>query len=322
MYSVLMLMSVSALADQYTSKAREVPASAATPASAERQLENAENNPYAKALLLQHLANKSLYEKDYKKAASQLEEALAQESLSEYAAETMRYQLAQLHMAGEQYQKVIDVLAPRITAYEKDAKSAVVKPGSESYLALGAAYAGLKDYKNAAPYIKKAIASEKNPPREWKQLLLALYTNAGDYKNAAGELEAMVRDAPKDKVAWMQLSTLYLKAKQKDKALSTLRLAHRLGMLKSEKELLHLAKLFMNAGVPFTAGSLLEEWLDKGLLDRKTIHLELLAAAWTAAQEQDKAIKVLRELHGKQGKPELLTQIGQLQMWQGSQSCG
>src|SRR5204862_2662094 len=116
-----------ALADQYKSEivtpgAAEPSQAGATP---EQQLKAVENNPYGKAIVLQQLANEAAQKKDYKKAAAELEQAIAQNALSEEATSQMRYMLSQLQMAGGDYQKAISGLE----SYIRNAEGAGRKPG-------------------------------------------------------------------------------------------------------------------------------------------------------------------------------------------------
>ena len=302
-------------ADQYRSKVREVNPAAQQPADMETQLRQAENNPYGKALLLQQLANQSIRGKDYAAAATQLEEALAQGALSEYSAAAMRDQLAQLYMATGKSKKVVELLAPRLMAAAQG-DAGPIKPGKESYLALGAAYADLGQFEQALPMVEQAMAMSTpeggEPPDEWLRLLLAINYKMGRHAESAELMQKMLRKHPEDKSLWLQLTAMHLRAKDKEKAMAALRVAERMGLLNSDAERLYLAQLFIEAGAPFDAGSLLEEWLAAGSLEPRQAHLELIAAAWTSAREYGKAISALNRILEKGEQPDLRAQIGQL----------
>lgn len=315
LYILLGMMVSPASAEQYTSKVREASPSSQQPADIQTQLKQAENNPYGKALLLQQLANQSIQGKDYDAAASQLEEALAQDSLSEFSAAQMRDQLSQLYMATGKSKKVVELLAPRLKAAAQG-DPGPIKPGKESYLALGAAYADLGEYEKALPMVEKAmkLSTPKGgePPDQWLRLLLAINYKLGRHDESAELMQTMLRKHPEDKSLWLQLTAMHIRGGNKQKAMAALRVAERLGLLGGDAERLYLAQLFIEAGAPYDAGELLETWLASGILMDKQVHLELAAAAWTSAREYGKAIAVLERILAKGEQADLRAQIGQL----------
>lgn len=283
---LLPLVSLSAHAEQYRSEQRivETPTAAETPAQDPKKLLQQTTDPYAKALLLRDMAATAADRKDFAGAAKLLEQALAQNALSGFAANELRGNLAQLYMASGNYKKVLPQL-------EQQAKAANAPP--EVLIALGAAYTELNRPREAIPLMRRAIAASKNPDPTWKRALLTALLATGQEKEALPLLEQAVRDDPRDREAWLRLCALQLKFGGREKALGYLELASRLGYLQDEKDRLRLVQLTSQMGAPFQAGSLLQSWMKGKQVGNSAENWKFLASLWVAAREQSLALPAL-----------------------------
>jgi outer membrane protein assembly factor BamD (BamD/ComL family) len=70
-------------------------------------------------ITLRSLASVYALENNYKQAARLLEQALATKALSEEQQQEALFNLGQLYMATEQYQKAVDTLAPWLKTHPK-----------------------------------------------------------------------------------------------------------------------------------------------------------------------------------------------------------
>jgi tetratricopeptide (TPR) repeat protein len=289
--------------EQYKSEVYDTPAQAA-------QQPQDTNNPYGKAVLLQQQANQAIAKKDYTRALSIIEQALSLNALSGPAAEQMRFTQAQIQISAGQYQKAVSALEPAV----RSAESAGKKAGADAYIALGSAYAGLKQYDKALPMIQKAIAATKSPPADWLQLQLAVQCSLGKASECAGAQTEMTSQNPTDKNGWLRLSGLHLRQGDKARALAAMEIAWHQNLLTQPAELQNLAKLYIAAGNPFQAATLLERWMQQGKLDKSAANWELMGIAWLRAREQEQALNALGQAAQMANRGDLYLQVGQLQV--------
>ncbi|HKY91632.1 MAG TPA: tetratricopeptide repeat protein, partial [Nevskiaceae bacterium] len=293
-----------ASAEQYRSEVREVaPPPAQTQAKDPKELLKTTTDPYARAMLLRDLAATAASSKNYKEAARLLEEALKLNALSGPAAEMMKKDLAALALATGDFRDQVPQLEALV-------RSGAASP--EIFVALGAAYVEKKRFKEAAPLLQKGIAQTPNPDVTWKKALIAALIGSGQEGEAAKQLEALLRADPAQKDAWLQLSALYLKAGNKDRAQATMEIASRLGYLTTADDRLRLVTLTGQLGAPFEAASVLQGWMGSGALARSGANQKLLAALWVSARESALALAVLNDLAASQPSKEIYQQMAQL----------
>ncbi|MBI2382444.1 MAG: DUF1329 domain-containing protein [Gammaproteobacteria bacterium] len=294
-------------ADQYRSEVKELDRTPAKAVPKETQeLLRSTTDPYAKALLLRDLAAQALKDKDYAAAAKYLEDAIAQNSLSGVALDEMRKDLTQLYIASGRHKDVI-------AALEKTVKNNPKAP-VEQQIALAAAYLEFERYADALPLLERAIAATRNPDESWLAALLGAYMGLGRHADAQALLDRLVRLNPARREYWMQLAALQLKAGQKERALATLELAQRQGHLHDAAERLQLIGLTAQLGAPFEAGSLMQPWIESGVLAADAENWKLLAGLWVAARESALAIPALEAALAQAPSAELYLQLGRLHM--------
>ena len=80
--------------------------------------------------------------------------------------------------------------------------------------------------------------------------------------------------------------------------------AYHKGLVDNSERILALVKLNMFLEIPYTAGAILDEQIQAGVVERNKENLELLQSAWTAAQEFDKSLAVMDELGRLTGDPQ------------------
>lgn len=300
------LAASAAQAQQYRSEVREIaPPPAQSQPKDPATLLKSTTDPYERAMLLRDLAATAVAKKDYKEAQRLLEEAIKLNALSGPAAEMMKKDLAALTLStGSLKQQV-----PQLEAL---VKSGAASP--EMLVALGAAYLENKRYKDAVPLLQKGIAATPKPDPTWRQALIAALIGAGQEAEAARQLEVTLRGNAAQREAWLQLSALYLKAGNKERAQATMEIASRLGYLSSAEDRLRLVTLTGQIGAPFEAGSVLQGWMQSGQLPRNGENRKLLAALWVRAREPRLALVVMEEMVAAQPSRALYEQMAQLQL--------
>ncbi|MEM8548581.1 MAG: hypothetical protein AAGF46_10525 [Pseudomonadota bacterium] len=256
-------------------------------------------NEYERALVLQTIG--FLYANDNKlpEAIKYFEDSLALNALGSIEQQGMLYSLASLYASREQFRDAIRT-AREWFRYEPD-------PKADAYILIGSSFAQLEDYRSALPYVKKAIqkADEKGkkPVESWHQLELAVYFETDQKPKAIPLLRKMIQLWPDKDTYWETLSGVHMELRQDRDALSTMMVAYHKGLMDDADQVLSLARLNMYLDIPYTAGVILAQEIDSGLVPRTKENLETLKSAWVASQEFDRGLEVMAELGRLTGDP-------------------
>lgn len=242
---------------------------------------NVKDNNYEQAVVLQTLGYAYLDDGDQSSAINAFARSLAQNALPKKTRLEVQYALGQLYAVDGQYEKARDTLS----AWIKESK-----PEARDYVLMANIYAQLNEYGSGIDAIKKALRLGTKPNETHYELLIAMLFQSERYKEGANVLEDMVQIWPDKKQYWTQLADIYLNQNEETKAHSTLQLAYRKGLLRTQSELLMLARLGISAGVPDHAARVIQDGLNHSKIVSTEEHWKLLATAWTRAKEVDKAI--------------------------------
>jgi tetratricopeptide (TPR) repeat protein len=256
-------------------------------------LGSTEKRKYDRAVLLQQMGFLYSLQDNYAKAVKYFAEALSLDALPVPVAQQVRYSVAQLYLAEGQFKKSVSTM----NEWFKIAETTEEKPQAHAYITLASAYIQLEDYKNAIPPTKQAIAMSKDPSESWYQLLMSAHYELKQYKSVAGVLKTLTTKYPKNKRYWTQLSGIYMELNQERNALSTLEMAHKLGLLEGEKEYLRLVNFQAYQGVPFRAAKTLQSAFENGHVERNADNLEKQGSFWQQAQELGRAIDVYQQAY-------------------------
>ena len=275
---------------------------------AERQLQvildTLKSNTFEKAAVLRSLSSVYALKEQYARAAEYLSKALALKVLPEKQEQQALLNLGQLYLAAGQYAKTIQTLKPWLAQNPS--------PDAEIHVMMANSYTQLKQYRNALPYINKAIRTSKKPVESWYQLQLALYYELNEYRSATQTLKKLIRFYPDKKQYWVQLASLYQHTNEYKQAAATKHLAYSKGLLTSKKDIMELINLYLYIGAPYKAASLLKKEMDSNRINADSKHWELLANAWIQAREFDNAIEALKAALTLNDKGNLAMQLGQI----------
>lgn len=238
-------------------------------------------NAYELALLYQYYAYAYLGLENYAKSIEYLNKVMGQTPNMPVATEAQTLKMmGQLYSAEENPKKALETLL-RWTDYIP-----ALKP-EDSYL-FSTLYYQLEDNANALLNINEAVknqeAAGKIPAESWYILQRGLYFDKEDYKNGLVVLEKLIKYYPKAQY-WKQLSQVYRVMERDQDSLNALETAYIMGGLTTEKDVINLSYLFLDADVPYKAVKV----LNKGLYTDKVIeptakNLKLLADAHRMAQ--------------------------------------
>ena len=259
---------------------------------------------YEEATVLRSMSSVYALQEKYNKAIKFLSRALTLKMLPEVQQQQALLNLGQLYMATEQYAMAVKTLRPWLANNPNH--------DAQIYILLANAYAQLKQYREALPYIETAIKTAKKPVESWYQLNLALYYELEDYRSSAKVLKILVDHYPDKKTYWDQYAAIYQQLKVFKKAATIKKLAYKKGLLSTEKELLDLVNLHLYIDLPFQAARLLDKQINIGKINNTVKNQELLANAWTQAKEFDRAIKALDRASQLSAKGALYQQLGRI----------
>lgn len=246
------------------------------------------DNEYEYAVILQNLAGAHLSKgkpEDYKAAIPMYEKILTLKALPVATENSIVYNLAQLYAQIENYAKTTQLLEAWFKVTQNPQTSAL-------YL-MSSAYAAQGRWREALPWIEKAIAGNPKPQESWYKLLLAVQFELKDYKACTATLETMINLWPDNRKYWEQLVGMYMELEQDTKALSGMALQQRRGYMADEKPILNLARMYILNDAPYEAGKLIDDSMNSKLVAPTEKNYALLAQAWMDAREWQKATVAL-----------------------------
>jgi tetratricopeptide (TPR) repeat protein len=261
-------------------------------------------NDHEKALMWQTYGYVYASMEKYKQAVEAFEKCLAAGGLPEAAQLDTQYNLGQLYVMMERFDDAVRVL--------RDWFAKATNPSAEAHYVYAIALFQKGDKRAALTQGELAIEKATKPQEAWLQLVLSLYVENKEYQKAVGVTETLVGFFPK-KSYWLQLSAVYSQVDDFKRALAALALAHRQGMLEEDREINHLAQLYLYNEIPYEAGRVLEAGLEAGKIEGTAQAWRLLSEAWVNARERARAEKPLEEAASRSGDGELYFRLAQIQ---------
>jgi tetratricopeptide (TPR) repeat protein len=236
-------------------------------------------------------------------ALKTFEKALSYHSLPIPQEEQLTFNVGQLYVANGQFDEGIRVLQNYIAT-----ACATVAP--EAHIFLGNAYAEKKRFAEALKEVDLAMDTAKEPKESWLQLKLALHYELKQMPKCAETLLRLIAIAPAKPDYWKQLSGILFDLKQDKDSLAVLALAGNQGFLKTGAEYKNLASIYLLLEIPYKAGTLLQDAIDKKLLPADEKNLDLLSAAWINARDTARAEAALKKLAAVADKGDYYMRLG------------
>ena len=242
---------------------------------------------------------------DYPQSLRYYEQVIAQPDIPLAMEINTRFTIAQLYFVQEKWQQGIDAMLVWFDLNEK--------PNAGAYVLLAQGYYQVKKYDLALENVETAISMHegegKLPKEQWYNLARFLYFDKEDFDSALDVLNTLIIYYPK-KQYWVQASHLYGEKKEEQKQLALMEAAYEQGFLDRSSELVTMAYLYLNAEVPYYAGSVIEQGFKDELVDDKSKNYELGGSAWAQAREVTKSIPMMEKAAAKSDEGELYVRLG------------
>ena len=242
---------------------------------------------------------------DYPQSLRYYQQVISQPDIPLAMEINTRYTIAQLHFVQEQWQQGIDAMLIWFDLNEK--------PNAGAYVLLAQGYYQVKRYDLALDNVETAISMHegegKLPKEQWYNLARFLYFDKEDLDSALDVLNTLIIYYPK-KQYWVQASHLYGEKKEEEKQLALMEAAYEQGFLDRSSELVSMAYLYLNAEVPYYAGSVIEKGFEDELVEGKSKNYELGGSAWAQAREVEKSIPMMEKAAAKSDEGELYVRLG------------
>ena len=245
-------------------------------------LERVDGANYEEAVVEQTIGFAHASLEQYDQALVHWNRAINLNALPNNAHFSMMIQSAQLEMARDNFRETLQILDEWFASAEE------IK--LMGYELQAQALTSLNEYRPAITAIKQAISRCEKPKETWYQLLMALHVELKEFREAADVLKILVTEYPQKRKYWTQLAAMYMSLKLDKQALSTLALAHLNGLFEKETDYIQLYQLYSFLEIPYKAGEILQEGLEKGIVESTKQRWQDLANAWYAARELERSL--------------------------------
>ncbi len=258
---------------------------------------------YEKAVVNYNLGFAYSSKDDHASAVKAFAKALSFNALPRTQSEQLQFNLGQLYIVAGQHDAGIKVLQEYIA-------SACGAIPAEAHIFLANALAEKKRYDEALPQIDLALSKVKEPKELWLQMKLAISFEQKNYQGCADALVQLIGLVPAKADYWKQLSSMFYEMKQNAESVAVLALAERQGFVQKPNELKNLYSIYMVMELPFKAGMLLQDAVEKNRLPNDEETLNSIADAWINARELARAEATLTKLAGMSEKGEYYFKLG------------
>ena len=165
--------------------------------------------------------------------------------------------------------------------------------------------------KQALRYLNRWFSKVEKPGASAYGLKAQIYLIMDNLNQALPVLEIGVNIFPGKKVFWQQLSAVYQELGMEKKAFAAQQAMHKQDMLKTSKEIVRIAQLYLYNDYPFKAARILDKGLKDGSIKKTSKNWELLATSWMNSREWKKARPPLLKAASKAKHGKLYAQLGQ-----------
>lgn len=238
---------------------------------------------YARAMALYGEGQVANSKDDDAAAIKRFREAYDLDALPNNTQFQVLYNIAIMQIQSEQYDAALATLTDwfKVTGAQKP----------EAYALEGNAYYRMEKYQQAIDSMKKALSMSDKPSDSWYQILMASYAELDQYDQAAAILEQQLAKNPNDAKLMTQLATVYVKAKQDQKAVDLLASAKQKGLLTSESDYKLMTQLYDQLDKSKEGAAVLAEGLEKNIVKPSYEIYKLLGDSYALANDDAHAIE-------------------------------
>lgn len=258
---------------------------------------------YEKALVNYNLGIAYSSKNDFPNAVKAFAKAISANGLPRSQREQVQYNLGQLYIVVGQHDDGIKVLQEYIA-------NACGTVPAEAHIFLANALSERKRYQEAVPQIDLAISKAKQPKEQWLQMKLAINYELKDYKACAEALVQLLGMVPEKSDYWKQLSSVFYEMKSDAESVAVLALAERQGFIQKPNEVKNLYSVYMMMEVPYKAGLLMQDAIEKNKIPGDETNLSSMADAWINAREMTRAETTLKKLAAMAEKGDYYYKLG------------
>ena len=245
---------------------------------------------YEQANVLNYLGFVYYNKEDIPNAIRTYEQLLSIPALEPQLAKQTTYTLSQLYTMEEQYAKALSTLDKWFVMETNPPPEAFILKAQNLYQ--------LQRYKEMIQPIENAmqVARDRDKPvkEDWWVLLNFAYFQDENYSKVRDIQKVLLASWPKKRY-WMSLAGAFTELGEDERLIYAFDAMHLQGLLDKESELVTMAQLYMQAEVPYKAGTLLEKEMEAGRIAKNAKNYRLLSQAWQLAMEDEKAIPALVE---------------------------
>ena len=233
------------------------------------------------------------------------EEMLRIPTMEDQVRKQTTYTLAQLNTMQEQYTKALSLMEEYFVLE--------TNPAADAYILYAQNLYQVERYADMIPAIEQGMsiaeAREKEVKEDWYVLLNFAYFQQENYAKVRDIQKTLLVKWPKKRY-WFSLAGAYTELGEDDNLIYAYDAAHVQGLLEKESELVTMAQLYMQAEVPYKAGTLLAKEMESGRVSEEGKNWRLLSQAWQLAQEDERAIPALQAAAKAEDDGELNVRLG------------
>ena len=231
-----------------------------------------------KAQFALHIGHLYRHKKDNKKSLLYFQKALNLKALPYSQHLSALYNISQIHIEKEDYNKALELLKIWFSINEN--------PFPQSYILLAYCYYEKNQIPTALKYVEKTLSLIGKPKENWLQFAVAIYLKQKNYEKAQNSLERLVALYPSNPSHWKQLAGVYLYRDKNHYAFITLDMANKMGHLNKKSEYLNLSALYVEQGLPYQGALFLKQKINENVIPKKQKNFEILAEAFWLAREE------------------------------------
>ncbi|MEM1081876.1 MAG: hypothetical protein AAGH65_09875 [Pseudomonadota bacterium] len=146
------------------------------------------------------------------------------------------------------------------------------------------------DFREALAAIDQAIEISEDPKENWYRIKLGMHMELKEFQPAVDTLKILLDFDSNRKDYWLQLAGSYLELNDNTEAMAALRLAYRKDLLDRSSEFLQLAGLLQEQSSPRQAAEVLQDGLERGVVESTSRNWEMVAGAWFEAREMEESL--------------------------------
>ena len=221
----------------------------------------------------------------YPAAIEHLREAIRMDLMPNTQHFEMILQVAQLLHAVEDYDEALRQLDYWFCVSTEDAQKF-----AQVWVLKASLHIQQEDYREALAAIDQAIEISEDPQENWYRLKLAMHLELQEFAPAVDTLKILIVFDPNRKDYWLQLAGSYMELENAAEAMATLHLAYRKDLLDRSSEFLQLAGLLQEQNSPRQAAEVLQDGLERGIVEVTSRNWEMVAGAWFEARELEQSL--------------------------------